>query len=442
MLGHLRSPPDVHLADPGPLVPSGPGDLRPVLARPEAGPPRPGAGPPALSSARAAVVHDWLPVVGGAERVLGEMLGVLPQADVFTLVDFVPEPERGFLRGRPVSTSGLQRVPGARRLYRHLLPFAPLAIEGFDLRGYEMVVSSSYVVAKGVLTTPDQLHVSYVHSPIRYAWDLRETYLRQAGLVRGPAAWAARVVLHYLRLFDAVSASRVDHFVANSHHVARRIWKTYRRPSTVVYPPVDTEAFTPHDRKESYYVTLSRLVPYKRVDLIAEAFASMPDRELIVIGDGPEMKRVRAAAGPNVTVLGHQPFDVVRHYLQHARAFVFAAEEDFGIVAVEAQACGTPVIAFGRGGATETVVPGETGVLFAEQTAASLCAAVEAFERDRERYCPERIRQHAEGFSVARFQERFSSVLDQARRAPHGPPGALDGEAHRARLASAWGRPS
>jgi glycosyltransferase involved in cell wall biosynthesis len=372
------------------------------------------AGP--LADARVALVHDWLPVYGGAERVLGEMIGLIPDADLFSLIDFVPDGDRAFLAGKDVKTSFIQRLPWARRAYRHYLPLAPLAIESFDLRAYDVVVSSSYVVAKGVLTSPDQLHVSYVHSPIRYAWDLQATYLEQAGMVRGVRSSAARLILHYLRMFDAVSASRVDHYVANSHHVARRIRKTYRRDCDVVYPPVDTDAFTPQDKKDSFYITTSRLVPYKRVDLIARAFAAMPDKELIIIGDGPEMKRVRAAAGPNVTVLGQQPFDVVRHYLQHARGFVFAAEEDFGIAPVEAQACGTPVVALGRGGATETVVDGETGVFFREQSVEALCAAIDRFERIRDRLDPERVRQQAELFSRDRFRESFAAVLDREQR--------------------------
>jgi glycosyltransferase involved in cell wall biosynthesis len=363
-----------------------------------------------------ALVHDWLPVYGGAERVLSEMIAVLPESDIFTLVDFVPANDRAFLREKDVTTSFIQRMPFSRRLYRHYLPLAPLAIESFDLREYETVVSSSYVVAKGVLTSPDQLHISYVHSPVRYAWDLQATYLEQAGLSRGPRSLLARLVLHYLRMFDAVSASRVDHYVGNSEHVARRIRKTYRRDCDVVYPPVDTEAFTPTDRKESYYVTTSRLVPYQRIDLLARAFAARPDKELIIIGDGPEMKRVRAAAGPNVTILGHQPFEVVRHYLQQARAFVFAAEEDFGIAPVEAQACGTPVIALGRGGVTETVVDGETGLFFAEQRAEAICSAIDRFERIRDRFDPERIRAQAERFSKSRFREDFGAVLERERR--------------------------
>jgi glycosyltransferase involved in cell wall biosynthesis len=364
---------------------------------------------------QAAIVHDWLPVYAGAERVLERMLDVVPKARLFSLFDFLPEDQRAFLGGRPVETSFMQRLPLARRRYRNYLPLAPLAIEQFDLSGHEVVISSSYVVAKGVLTTPDQLHVSYVHSPVRYAWDLQFQYLREQRMERGLKSALARSVLHYLRVVDAVGANRVDVFLANSDHVARRIRKTYRRDAAVVYPPVDTEAFALYRPKEDYYVTLSRLVPYKRVDLLVRAFTSMPDRELVVIGDGPELRRLRAMAGPNVTLLGYQPFDAVRHYLQRARAFVYGAEEDFGITAVEAQACGTPVIGYGRGGLTETVIPGETGVLFPEQSVPSLVAAVERFEREAERLEPERVRANAERFSVSRFHTAFGEALDRAR---------------------------
>ena len=312
---------------------------------------------------RTAIVHDWLPVYAGAERVLEQMIEVRPEADLFSLIDFVPPEDRAFLRGKPVETSFLQRMPLARTQYRTYLPLAPLAIEQFDLTGYDLVVSSSYVVAKGVLTSARQLHVSYVHSPVRYAWDLYWQYLREGRMERGLRSVAARAVLHYLRLYDVATAPRVDVFVANSQNVARRIWKTYRRRAAVLYPPVDTDAFTLERDKDDYYVTVSRLVPYKKVALLVEAFRRMPGRRLIVIGDGPERAKIEALAGPNVEVWGQQPAEVVRRTVAHARAFVFAAEEDFGIAPVEAQACGTPVIAYGVGGARETVLDGETGPL-------------------------------------------------------------------------------
>jgi glycosyltransferase involved in cell wall biosynthesis len=362
---------------------------------------------------RVGIVHDWLPVYAGAERVLEQMLHVFPESALYSLIDFIPEEQRGFLQGRPVETSFIQRLPFARRHYRHYLPLAPMAIEQFDLSRHDVVVSSSYAVAKGVLTRPDQLHVSYVHSPIRYAWDLYHEYMD-----RGRIGWlrglVARMVLHYMRLYDVSTAPRVDLFVANSQHVARRIWKTYRRRARVIYPPVDVDRFTMHPTKDNFYLTMSRLVPYKRIDLIVKAFSEMPDKELVVIGDGPESAALERLAGPNVTLLGYQPDDAVTYYLERARAFVFAAEEDFGIVPVEAQACGTPVIAYGRGGAQETIVPGTTGVFFPEQTVEHLKAAVAEFENVRTRFDPSVIRAQAERFAVPVFRNAFSHLVHTA----------------------------
>lgn len=365
------------------------------------------------SRVQAAVVHDWLPVYAGAERVLEQMLTLLPEADLFSLIDFLPKDQRAFLNGKSVSTSFIQKLPFARKKYRYYLPLAPVAIEQFDLTGYDIVISSSYVVAKGALTAADQLHVCYAHSPIRYAWDLHFQYLREGKLERGLRSALARLILHYMRLYDAASANRVDVFVANSRNVARRIWKTYRREAEVIHPPVDTEAFSLCTQKEDYYLTVSRLVPYKRIKLIVEAFAEMPDRELIVIGDGPEFKDIKAKATPNVSVLGYQPFEAVVHYMQQARAFVFASEEDFGIAPVEAQACGTPVIAYGKGGALETVAPGETGLFFHDQSAESIRSAVRSFEASSARFSPERIREHAETFSKERFRHEFNQLLSR-----------------------------
>jgi glycosyltransferase involved in cell wall biosynthesis len=362
---------------------------------------------------RVGLVHDWLPVYAGAERVLEQMIRVFPESKLYSLIDFVPEEQRSFLQGHPVETSFIQRLPFAERWYRHYLPLAPMAIEQFDLTDHDVVVSSSYAVAKGVLTRPDQLHVSYVHSPMRYAWDLYHEYMEQGrlGRVRG---LVARALLHYLRLYDVNTAPRVDLFVANSQHVARRIWKTYRRRAQVIYPPVDVERFTLMPKKENFYLTMSRLVPYKRIDLIVRAFSEMPDKELMVIGDGPEYDAIEKLAGPNVTMLGYQPDDAVTYYMENARAFVFAAEEDFGIVPVEAQACGTPVIAYGRGGVQETVLPGTTGVLFPRQTVEHLKEAVDEFERIRPRLDPEAIRAQAERFAVPVFQASFSRLVHDA----------------------------
>jgi glycosyltransferase involved in cell wall biosynthesis len=360
---------------------------------------------------RVALVHDWFTVYAGSERVVEQILRVFPQADVYALVDFLKEEERGFLQGKRAQVSFVQRLPGAQQRYRTYLPLMPLAIEQFDLRGYDLVISSSHAVAKGVITGPDQLHICYCHSPIRYAWDLQHQYLKESGLERGMKSWIARALLHYLRLWDSRTANGVDVFIANSRYIARRILKVYRREAEVIYPPVDVEAFTLRQDKEDFYLTASRMVPYKRIDLIVEAFSQMPDKRLVVIGDGPEMPKVRAKAGPNVTLLGYQPFEVLRDYMQRAKAFVFAAEEDFGIAPVEAQACGTPVIAFGKGGAAETVVAGETGVFFQDQNVPSLIRAVEEFERLR--FDPLRVRKNAERFSSERFRREFAALIER-----------------------------
>ena len=259
------------------------------------------------------------------------MIHVFSDAQLYSLIDFVPEEQRNFLQGKSVETSFLQQLPFAEQAYRYYLPVAPLAIEQFDLSDHEVVVSSSYAVAKGALTRPDQLHVSYVHSPIRYAWDLYHDYLSADGVGERLRNLIARPILHYMRLYDVCTAPRVDVFIANSEHVARRIWNTYRRQAHVVYPPVEVDRFSLQTEKDDYYLTTSRLVSYKRVDLIVRAFNEMPERELIVIGDGPEFEKLKQLAGANVTMLGHQPNDAVTRYMENARAFVFAAEEDFGI---------------------------------------------------------------------------------------------------------------
>jgi glycosyltransferase involved in cell wall biosynthesis len=357
---------------------------------------------------RIAIVHDWLVTFAGAERVLEQMLLVFPDAELYSLVDFMPRRERGFLEGRTVQTSFLQRLPGARRHYRSYLPLMPYAIEQLDLSRYDLVLSSSYAVAKGVLTGPHQLHICYCHSPMRYAWELQHQYLRESGMTRGLRSWVARYVLHHIRLWDSCSANRVDWFIANSRFVSRRIAKFYRRRSIVIYPPVDVDAFTPGDIREAFYVTASRMVPYKRIELVVAAFAGMPEHRLVVIGDGPEASRIRAQAGPNVQFLGHQPFPVLRDHLRRARAFVFAAEEDFGIAPLEAQACGTPVIAYGEGGVLETIhgldASQPTGVLYSEQSPEAIRRAVATFEGEYHRFSPEACRRNALRFNPARFR--------------------------------------
>lgn len=363
---------------------------------------------------RVAIVHEWLETYAGSERVVEQLLELFPEADLFAVCDFLPEAERGFLRGKRPTTSFIQRLPRAARWFRYYLGLMPIAVEQFDLSGYDLVLSSSHAVAKGVLTGPATLHVSYVHSPMRYAWDLQHQYLRQAGLENGLKGLLTRWLLYRMRAWDHASAARPDLVLANSAWIAERIRKTWRRESTVVHPPVDIEGFPFVAAKGDAYVIASRMVPYKRVDVVVEAFRRMPARRLIVAGDGPEMGRVRAAAGnaPNIEFRGRvRQADLVA-LLQAARAFVFAAEEDFGIGMVEAQACGTPLIAYGRGGATDIVRDGETGVLFPAQSANSLIEAVQRFEALA--ISPQACRANAERFSRAAFRENMLAVLRPA----------------------------
>jgi len=366
-----------------------------------------------------AIVHEWFTVRAGGEMCVEQFLKIFPQADVFAVVDFMPEEDRALLGGRPVKTSFIQRLPGARNHYRSYLPLMPIAIEQFDLTGYDLIISTSHAVSKGIITGPDQLHISYVFSPIRYAWDLQHTYLAESGLTRGIKSWLARLILHYIRMWDVRTAHGVDHFIGISHFIARRIRKVYGRDAAVIYPPVAIDRFKLSEQpRESYYVTMSRMVPYKRIPLIVEAFAAMPDRHLLVIGDGPDMDKVRQCATPNVTIMGRQPDEVLIEKLQRAKAFVFAAEEDFGIAPLEAQACGTPVIAFGKGGALETISDGSktprTGVFFSEQSTQSICAAVDTLDRVLHEITPRQCRTNAERFSAERFQHEVQALVVDA----------------------------
>jgi glycosyltransferase involved in cell wall biosynthesis len=369
-----------------------------------------------------AIVHEWLSTWAGSEKVVEQWLLQYPHADLFTVVDFLPEADRHHLHGRVPRTSFVQRLPGARRHFRHYLPLMPLAMEQLDLSAYDLVLSSNHAVAKGVVTGPAQLHLSYMHSPMRYAWDLQHQYLRESGMDSGLKSLLARALLHYLRGWDARSANGVDAFAANSSFIAQRVLKTYRRSATVIYPPVDTARFQPWGHKEDYFLAASRMVPYKRLPLIVEAFVGMPQHRLVVVGDGPELPRVRAlAAGhAHIEVRGFVEDAELVRTMQRARAFVFAAEEDFGIAPVEAMACGTPVIAYGRGGALDTVIDGVTGLHFAEQSAAAVADAVQRFVAHPGAIDPAACRRQAERFSVPAFRERFGAWVDREWQVRHG----------------------
>ncbi len=363
-----------------------------------------------------AIVHEWFTSLGGSEKVIEQLLQVFPGADLFSLIDFLPEKERGMLGNTPVRTSYLQQAPfinGSN--YRAYLPFMPLAIEQLDLSAYDVIISNCHAVSKGAITGPDQLQIGYIHTPMRYAWDMQNAYLENSGM-NGLRGMFARIFLHYIRIWDVAAASRPDVLIANSSFIARRIRKVYRRESTVIHPPVDTDYFTPQGAREDFYFTASRFVPYKRIDLIVDAFRGMPDKKLVIIGDGPELARIRPLFSENITWLGYQPASVLRENLRRCRAFIFAAREDFGIMPVEAQACGTPVIAFGEGGATDTVQGqgslNPTGIFFKSQTVEALRTAVLEFENQN--IDSQDCRKNAERFSNQRFREEFDAFVKRA----------------------------
>lgn len=365
---------------------------------------------------RIAIVHDYLNTLGGAEKVLQSILECFPDAALYSLFDVLPSEDRAQIGYRECTTSFLQKMPGIAQRHRLYLPLMPLAVEQLDVSSYELVISSSWAVAKGVLTGPDQLHISYVHSPMRYAWDLQHEYLRVSGLEHGVKSWIARALLHRMRLWDVRTANGVDDYLANSQFIARRIVKAYGRSAHVIYPPVAVPSAVPAGSKADFFMTASRLVPYKNVDNIVQAFRQLPDEKLIVVGDGPEMHRLQQLAGDNVTFTGFVRGDELSGLLSAARAFIFAAEEDFGIAPVEAQAQGTPVLALRRGGARESVVErGEeaTGIFFESPSPECIARAVSTFVRTETAFRPEHCHANARRFSKERFISEFSGFVNQ-----------------------------
>ncbi len=362
---------------------------------------------------KSALVHDWLVGIGGAEKWLQTVFELFP-SEIFTLVTSQKNLKNTFFEDKKIIPSFIQKLPFSEKKYQNYLPLFPLAIEQLDLSPYDLILSSSHCVAKGVLTHAEQLHICHCHTPMRYAWDLYHQYLNETGLDRGLKGTIAKLFLHYLRGWDIHSASRVDEFVANSKFVANRIKKIYGRDATVIYSQIDVNDFEVGHRKENFYLTASRLVPYKKIDLVVEAFTHMPDKRLVVIGDGPEMKKIKTKAGKskNIEILGYRSDAELKDYLKKAKAFVFAAVEDFGLIPVEAQASGTPVIALKKGGVRETVVEGKTGIFFSEQTVSSIVAAVDEFERKEHTFDPMIIRKQAEKFSKERFQEEFKKFVE------------------------------
>jgi len=371
---------------------------------------------------KVAVIHDWLPLIAGAERVLEQITKVYPNADIYTLFDFLDDEQRKTFGDCTITASYLNKWPKVEKYYRKLLPFCPMAIEDFDLSEYDLIISSSHAVAKGVITGAEQIHVSYVHSPTRYAWDLMHHYLKESNMDRGIKGYIAKKILHKFRIWDYRTANGVDSFIANSNYIRKRIWKVYRREAEVIYPPVNVDLFEFSDQKEDFYLTASRMVPYKRLDLIASAFARLPDFKLKIIGDGPEMAKIKAIAekAPNIELMGFQPTDVLRDHMQRAKAFVFAAEEDFGIIPVEAQACGTPVVAYGAGGALETVIDyrdnkaNATGTFFDKQTPECLADAIKRFDAVSANIDYKNCRKNAENFAPQKFRTHLEKVVNRA----------------------------
>lgn len=363
---------------------------------------------------KVAIVQEWLVTVGGSDKVVKAIQDVFPDADIYTLVAKKEVCDELGIPWEKVHTSFIQKMPLGTKKHRAYLPLFPFAIEQFDLRGYDVVISSSHCVAKGVLTKADQLHICYCHSPIRYCWDMYNEYLEESHLDKGFKSWLVRLMLHPIRQFDAIAGSRVDYYISNSDYVGQRIRKTYRRKATTIHPNIDISNFELCNDKQEYYLASSRLVAYKKIDTIIEAFNQMPDKKLVVIGGGPNLEAYRKLANANVTVMGYQPFDVLKEKMQHAKAFVFAADEDFGMIPIEAQSCGTPVIAYGHGGSLETVNGGKTGLFFNEQTPEAIVEAVNRFEAmGSQPFAPADCRQWAEGFSEERFKREIKEFVEE-----------------------------
>ena len=362
-----------------------------------------------LKKKKTALVHYWLTGMRGGEKVVQSICNIFPNIDIFTLVhnkDKISDE----INSHKITTSFIQKLPKAKTKYQNYLPFMPVAIEQFDLSDYDLVISSESGIAKGVLTKPETCHICYCHSPMRYLWNMYFDYMdnEKLGLLkRNFIKW----YFNYLRVWDLASASRVDYFVCNSDNVRKRIKKYYRREAEVIYPPVDVEKHRPAGQKKDYYLIVSQLVPYKRVDLAVKAFNQL-GKDLVIIGKGSELKKLKKEAGPNIKFLGWiENFELARYYAE-ANAFIFPGEEDFGITPVEAQACGTPVIGFSKGGLLETVIEGQTGILFEKQEPESLIDAVHRFESLQGNFNEEKIRKNSLKFSVKKFEDKFQEFSE------------------------------
>jgi glycosyltransferase involved in cell wall biosynthesis len=362
------------------------------------------------------VVHDWLPLYGGAEHVVSAIMQTVGPTDLYTLFDFLSVEDRKRIGADRIITSYLNRLPFCQDYYRWTFPFCPMAIENFDMSEYDLVLTSSAAFAKGVIVHPHQRHIAYVHSSIRYAWDQTFEYMDGTSLSRGFRGALLRLLLHNLRTWDTRTSNGPDVLVANSTTVQRRIEQVYGRFSIVLPPPVDIVNFPMCNDRDDYFVVASRLVFYKRIDLIVDAFKEMPSRRLVVLGDGPEMKRLKLRAGPNVMIKGHVSRKELVDVVSHAKAFIFASYEDFGIVMAEAQAAGTPVLAFQRGGALDIVRTSKigcpTGMFFVEQSIGAIKDVVERFILQQSSFTPQACSENAMRFSKENFCSKLTAIID------------------------------
>ncbi len=365
-----------------------------------------------IDNTKKAIVHDWFAGYAGSERVVESFTNIYPGSPVHVLFNLLTKEEQEIVtKNSEIITSFINKFRGVKRNHRKYLPLFPYAVEQFDLSNYDLILSSSHAVAKGVLTNSNQLHICYCHTPMRYAWDLTYRYLKESNLHKGLYGLFAKIILHYIRVWDASNVNRVDHFIANSNYIKKRIKKVYGRDSEVIYPPVDTQNFKCETRKDNYYLAASRLVSYKRIDLIAEAFTKMPDKKLIIVGDGPEEKKIKSQSGKNIELVGYQHGEALSKYMQKAKAFVFAADEDFGIMVVEALSAGTPVIAFNKGGVKETIKNSETGILFNEQSVDSIIEAVKLFEQKENTFDSISLSEYAKQFDRKIFEEKLNKFV-------------------------------
>jgi len=359
---------------------------------------------------RIAIVHDWLIVNGGAEKVLKYINEIFTEADIYTLVDFLSmEDRKNILNGKHTYVSFIQNLPFSKEYFKMYLPFFPLAIKSFDLSKYDIIISSSWAFAKGVKKNRNQLHISYCHTPIRYIWDLEKEYLDRMNFFN--KFLARSIIFKYLRKWDKESSGTVDYFIANSLFVKERIKRIYNRDAIVIYPPIDLDKFSLYEKKEDFYLTVSRLVSYKKVDLIVKAFNEMPDKKLFVIGSGENLNYLKKIANRNVKILGYQPDEIVISYMQKAKGFVYAALEDYGIVIREALSCGTPVIAFNKGGVVESIVEGVNGVLFKNQNIEDIKNAVKEFEKINFNY--RKVRESVENLSIKNFKKSLFNFVKE-----------------------------